>query len=129
MDEKPCKKRLDRDSKPLSPCVRVGVWVFSCAAISLLALILAFTLWTLVSYHNTVLTLQDRVDTLERVVEMNSQNMEQIIESKIETILQKVSYFSEIKEILELIIQIERKLTHLIKLQGEIMYLHFCVHN
>ena len=94
MDEKHCcKKQSERDSKSLSPCVRVGVWVFSCAAISLLALILAFTLWTLVSYHHTVLTLQERVDTLERVVETNSQNVEHIIESKLETLLQKVSSF------------------------------------
>ena len=94
MDEKPCKKRLERGSKPPSSCVRIGVWVFACSAITLLASILAFTLWTLVSYHRTVVTLQDRVDTLERVVQLNSQNMDQIIESKLETLLQKVSRIS-----------------------------------
>ena len=93
MDEKTCKKRLDQESKPQSICARVGVWVFLCATIALLALILTFTLWTLVSYHRTVLTLQKRVDTLERAVEQNSQNMEQIIETSVQTLLEKVSRF------------------------------------
>lgn len=93
MDEKSCKKRLDAGCKSQPPFVRVGVWVLSCAAVTLLASVLAFTVWTLVSYHRTVLTLQERVETLERVVEQNSQSMEQLIESSVETLLEKVSLF------------------------------------
>ena len=91
MEEKTCKKRLDQGSKSQSFCVRVGGYVFLCATIALLTLILTFTLLTLVDYHKTVLTLQKRVETLEFTVEQNSQTMEQIIETSVQNILEKVS--------------------------------------
>ena len=78
--------RVDRGRKKCFPCVRVGVWLSICSALTLLVLLLAFMLWTLFAYHRTVVSLQSRIDKLEQFVEGH----DAIVETKVNLILQQV---------------------------------------
>jgi hypothetical protein len=81
------KRRLATDK-----CLRCSLWVFSGIAISLMVVLLGFTIWTLVSYQNTVLALQSRVDKLELDLGLSESNREDIIATMVDEEVTKVMY-------------------------------------
>lgn len=81
------KRRLETDK-----CLRCSLWTFSGIAISLMVVLLGFTIWTLVSYQNTVLALQSRVDKLEMDLGLYVSNREDVIATMVEDEVTKVLY-------------------------------------
>lgn len=75
-----------------NPCARFLLWILACSATSLLALLFAFTVWTLLSYHSTVISLQERVETLEKQCSNTQDIVEQYIETNLEELVKKVSW-------------------------------------
>lgn len=85
------KRRLETDK-----CLRCSLWMFSGIAISLMVILLGFTIWTLVSYQNTVQALQSRVDKLELDIGLSESNREEMITTKVEEEVTKVMYLFRI---------------------------------
>lgn len=73
------KRRLETDK-----CLRCSLWMFSGIAISLMVILLGFTIWTLVSYQNTVTALQSRVDKLEVDLDLIRSGKEALIAKTVE---------------------------------------------
>ncbi|XP_053387622.1 collagen alpha-1(XIII) chain-like isoform X25 [Mercenaria mercenaria] len=93
MDEKTASSlRLEKRSKgsrKCSPCLKVGAWLAACAILVVVAMVMAMTLWTLVSYNQTVTKLQERLQKLETEVENSKNNIEHIVEEKVNVILKE----------------------------------------
>lgn len=80
------KTRLETDK-----CLRCSLWMFSGIAISLMVVLLGFTIWTLLSYQNTVVALQSRVDKLEGDLELYKSEKEDLLGKTIEEEVSKVT--------------------------------------
>lgn len=81
------KRRLETDK-----CLRCSLWMFSGIAISLMVILLGFTIWTLVSYQNTVTALQSRVDKLEVDLDLIRSGKEALIAKTVEEEVSKVKF-------------------------------------
>lgn len=81
------KRRLETDK-----CLRCSLWMFSGIAISLMVILLGFTIWTLVSYQNTVTALQSRVDKLEVDLDLIRSGKEALIAKTVEEEVSKVMF-------------------------------------
>lgn len=66
--------------------------MFSGIAISLMVILLGFTIWTLVSYQNTVIALQSRVDKLEVDLDLIRSGKEALIAKTVEEEVSKVKF-------------------------------------
>lgn len=89
--------RQDKGSKgptKCSPCSKIGAWILTCSALVVVAMVTALTAWTLMSYNQTVTALQDRLTKLETEVESSKNNIDKIVEEKVNSILKEVRLFS-----------------------------------
>ena len=73
------------------PCVRFFLWILAFLAVCFSVLLCVFIAWTLVSYHNTVISLQNRMETLEKDCSSGKKHIEEYIEKRLEELLQTVS--------------------------------------
>ena len=62
-----------------------------CLAVCVLSFLMAVIVWTMASYHDTVLSLQQRVERLERESTQLTINIDSIVEAKVQHLLQQVS--------------------------------------
>jgi predicted PurR-regulated permease PerM len=94
MDEKTASTtRLDtrlKGSKQSSPCLKFVSYFAACVVLVVFALVMAVTVWTLVSHNQTVTLLQERLQHLETEVENSKNNIDQIVEEKVKTIFKEV---------------------------------------
>lgn len=88
------KRRLETDK-----CLRCSLWMFSGIAISLMVILLGFTIWTLVSYQNTVTALQSRVDKLEVDLDLIRSGKEALIAKTVEEEVSKVKFPNDLSYI------------------------------
>lgn len=92
--EKPVSDSVKKKMRSTQgPCIKFTLWIFAIFAVGLLTLLLSFTVWTLVTYHQTISKLQNRVEHLEK--ECKNYNKEDIYvyaSSKIEELFNEVRY-------------------------------------
>lgn len=82
--ENGCKQRF---------CSKILLWIFACFALSLLSLMVIFVVWTLVSYHNAITSLDGRVVQLEAFHKDYQHIMEQELNRRLDILLKQVSVF------------------------------------
>lgn len=58
----------------------------------MLSFLMAVIVWTMASYHDTVLSLQQRVERLERESTQLTVNIDSIVETKVQQLLKHVSW-------------------------------------
>lgn len=69
------------------------MWLASCTVLFVTAVLIAMSIWTVVAYQRTLSDLQTRLEVLET----EYQNLDQIVENKVNTLLDKVSWQSKEK--------------------------------
>ena len=72
-----------------NPCSRLLVWIFACFGITLLSLLIAFVAWTMLSYHSALVSLQNRVETLEECTNYK-QHIDKYIQSELDVLIKQV---------------------------------------
>lgn len=65
------------------------MWLASCTVLLVTAVLVAMSVWTIVSYQRTLSDLQERLHALET----EHLNLDQIVENKVNYLLDKVSIF------------------------------------
>lgn len=83
-----------KGSTNCSPCSKKGAWILTCSALVVVAMVTALTVWTLMSYNQTVTALHERLTKLETEVESSKNNIDKIVEEKVNSILKEVRLLS-----------------------------------
>lgn len=90
----------NRTSKPvklfavaehLNLCPRIIVWIFACVAVCVLSVVTAFVVWSLIYYHDAVVSLQDRLSRVEKDCTDLKVNIGKIVDTRVQEILSQVS--------------------------------------
>lgn len=85
------KAAATQRAMPASLCSRIIVWLCAGLALSVLTLVVAFVAWTLMSYHDAMVSLQQRVAQLEKDYGDITHNLDRIVDSKVELFLEEVT--------------------------------------
>ena len=83
-------KSVLRPSASASLGCRITVWIAVFLAVCVVSFLMAVIVWTMASYHDTVLSLQLRVERLEAESRRLTSTMDSIVEAKVNYLLQKV---------------------------------------
>ncbi|KAK7003114.1 collagen alpha-1(XXIII) chain, partial [Biomphalaria glabrata] len=71
------------------PCSKILLWIFACFALTLVCLVTAFIVWTLVSYQSTISRLEARILRLEEAHEDYQHKIEAYVHRTVDEILVK----------------------------------------
>ncbi|ESP04021.1 hypothetical protein LOTGIDRAFT_156623 [Lottia gigantea] len=82
------KKGTTEAEKPRNPCSRIIFWIFAALGISLLILLIPFMMWTVLSYQDTIISLESRVYSLEKQCANSFSKLD--IDNYLETKLEKL---------------------------------------
>ena len=98
MDEKTASAtRMDKRSQGQNqsgPCSKLVSWFAACTVLVVVAVVMAMTMWTLVSHNQTMTSLQERLQYLETEVENSKNNIDKIVEEKVKTLFKEVRCFN-----------------------------------
>ncbi|CAL1545187.1 unnamed protein product, partial [Lymnaea stagnalis] len=72
------------------PCSKILLWIFACFALSLVALMAVFVVWTLMSYHSTISGLEARIQRLEEANGDYRDRIELVVNRRVDELLAKV---------------------------------------
>lgn len=87
------KNRTGGSGRTYSPCARFILWIFACLGITLLSLLIAFVAWTILSYHDSLVSLQNRVGKLEKECSEYKNNINKYVDTRVQKLIQEVSTF------------------------------------
>lgn len=74
------------------PCSKIVLWMFACFALSLLSLMVIFVVWTLVSYHSAITSLEDRLMRLEDSEQDYRLWLDRFVNERVEVIVAQVRH-------------------------------------
>ncbi|XP_052772799.1 collagen alpha-4(IV) chain-like isoform X15 [Mya arenaria] len=79
----------DKSSGSSNPCWRVWVWLLSCLVLVIVSVVISMSIWTIVSNQRTMTLLHDRLSVLEGEIEQSKQNIDKVVEEKVNIALDK----------------------------------------